>query len=179
MLARSESRTQEKGILVGAGLLLRAWQKTLAVDPGFRAENVFTFNIKLPSSTYENASDSGVDQSFARRYWPGTNPIGKRIRMKAQFFGPTSRLGPLRVAQYRSGCGDLRPEDHDRAAVMGAGAPWHASGPPAGTVPVRARIPRSEQGAPRQGSMQGRHGGAAWLRRRARHGRGSTAPSAS
>jgi putative ABC transport system permease protein len=163
-------------MLVGAGLLLRAWQKTLAVDPGFRAENVFTFNIKLPSSAYGNENDSArfydrfmerlrqlpgvtavsgsnvlplaheynevlvdvdgvppgpdnrpepvllrwifpeyfktlaipllagrdfndkdggtkdtcaaiVDRSFAQRYWPGANPIGKRIRMRAQFFG--------------------------------------------------------------------------------------------
>lgn len=163
-------------MLVGAGLLLRTWQKTLAVDPGFRAENVFTFRINLPLPAYGkrgervrffdrfmeqlrqipgvtaasgafvlplgtawnevlvevegippapenrtepvllstvfpeyfktlgiplvagrefNDEDSAtvdtlaaiVDQSFARRYWPGVNPVGKRIRMTAQFLG--------------------------------------------------------------------------------------------
>jgi putative ABC transport system permease protein len=153
-------------LLVGAGLLLRTWQKMLAVDPGFRAENVFTFNLKLPPSASKNerffeqlvesihqipgvAAASGsnvlpmggantfffdvegiplrpgadpgrkilmrwilpgyfktmgipllsgrdfhaedgraqdscvaiVDQSLACRYWPGANPIGKRIRI--------------------------------------------------------------------------------------------------
>jgi putative ABC transport system permease protein len=156
-------------LLVGAGLLLRAWQKMLAVDPGFRAENVFTFNLKLPPSASRNerffeqfieslrqipgvtaASGSNVlpmggantfffdvegipprpaanpgpkilmrwilpeyfktmgiplmagrdfnsedgreknscvaivDRSFARRYWPGAGPIGKRIRIHTE-----------------------------------------------------------------------------------------------
>jgi putative ABC transport system permease protein len=165
-------------LLVGAGLLLRAWQKMLAVDPGFRAENVFTFNIKLPAFSYgyKGENDPGrfferfieqlrqipgvlsvsgannlplggaynqvildvegvppcpasepdpitvrwvfpdyfktmaiplisgrdfdekdgrtegscvtiVEQSFARRYWPGVNPIGRRVRMQADYYG--------------------------------------------------------------------------------------------
>jgi len=165
-------------LLVEAGLLLRAWQKMLAVDPGFRTENVFTFNIKLPpfSYGYKGENDPGrfferfieqlrqipgvlsvsgannlplggaynqvildvegvpprpasepdpitvrwvspdyfktmaiplisgrdfgekdgrtksssvaiVEQSFARRYWPGVNPIGKRVRMRAEYYG--------------------------------------------------------------------------------------------
>ena len=159
-------------LLVGAGLLLRSWQKMLAVDPGFRADHVFTFNIKLPPPAYKGIDDSRfferfieslrqlpgvtaasganvlplggynqfffdvegaaphpaaetgpailmrwifpdyfktmgvtlvsgrdfnaedgraknscvaiVDQSFARRYWPGADPIGKRIRIRAE-----------------------------------------------------------------------------------------------
>jgi len=160
-------------LLVGAGLLLRSWQKMLAVDPGFRADHVFTFNIKLPPSTYKGIDDNAcfferfieslrqlpgvtaasganvlplggynqfffdvegvaphpaaepdpailmrwifpdyfktigvtlvsgrdfnaedgraknscvaiVDQSFARRYWPGADPIGKHIRIRAE-----------------------------------------------------------------------------------------------
>jgi putative ABC transport system permease protein len=160
-------------LLVGAGLLLRSWQKMLAVDPGFRADHVFTFNIKLPPPAYKGIDDNArfferfieslrqlpgvtaasgsnvlplggynqfffdvegaaphppaepdpailmrwifpdyfktmgvtlmsgrdfnaedgraknscvaiVDQSFARRYWPGADPIGKRIRIRAE-----------------------------------------------------------------------------------------------
>jgi predicted permease len=160
-------------LLVGAGLLLRSWQKMLAVDPGFRADHVFTFNIKLPPSAYKGIDDTArfferfvqslrqlpgvtaasgsnvlplggynqfffdvegaaprppaepdpailmrwifpdyfktmgvtlvsgrdfsaedgraknscvaiVDQSFARRYWPGADPIGKRIRIRTE-----------------------------------------------------------------------------------------------
>jgi len=160
-------------LLVGAGLLLRSWQKMLAVDPGFRADHVFTFNIKLLPSAYKGRDDSArfferfieslrqlpgvtaasgsnvlplggynqfvfdvegvapnpaagpepailmrwifpdyfktmgvtllsgrdfnaedgrakdscvaiVDQSFARRYWPDADPIGKRIRIRAE-----------------------------------------------------------------------------------------------
>ena len=159
-------------LLVGAGLLLRSWEKMLAVDPGFRADHVFTFNIKLPPSAYKGIDDNArfferfiqslrqlpgvtaangsnvlplggynqfffdvegaaphpaasdpailmrwifpdyfkimgvtlvsgrdfnaedgraknscvaiVDQSFARRYWPGADPIGKRIRIRAE-----------------------------------------------------------------------------------------------
>ena len=152
-------------LLVAAGLLLRVWQKMMAVDPGFRAENVFTFQLRLPNSYYpydfyeqiidglrqvpgitaasgsdqlpmagankfyfdvEGAAPSPadsmilmrwifpeyfktleipllagrdftrdevrnpradvviIDQSFARRYWPGANPIGRQIRIRKE-----------------------------------------------------------------------------------------------
>ena len=39
-------------LLISAGLLLRAFQKVLHVDPGFRPENVITFGVELPEATY-------------------------------------------------------------------------------------------------------------------------------
>jgi predicted permease len=40
-------------LLVGGGLLIRAYHRMQAIDPGFRAENVLTFGVALPSATYE------------------------------------------------------------------------------------------------------------------------------
>jgi putative ABC transport system permease protein len=39
-------------LLVGAGLLIRSFSKLIAVDPGFRAERVITFNIAAPETKY-------------------------------------------------------------------------------------------------------------------------------
>jgi predicted permease len=40
-------------LLVGGGLLLRAFQRLQNVDPGFSTENVLTFALDLPSATYD------------------------------------------------------------------------------------------------------------------------------
>ena len=39
-------------LLVGAGLLIRSFSKLLAVDPGFKAERVMTFNVVAPDARY-------------------------------------------------------------------------------------------------------------------------------
>jgi predicted permease len=39
-------------LLASAGLLVKAFQKVLKTDPGFRAENVLTFSVSLPEPKY-------------------------------------------------------------------------------------------------------------------------------
>jgi hypothetical protein len=40
-------------VLVGAGLLVRSFQKLLQVDPGFRADHLLSLKIGLPRSRYQ------------------------------------------------------------------------------------------------------------------------------
>jgi putative ABC transport system permease protein len=44
-------------LLIGAGLLVRSFDRLLAVDPGFRAERVMTFSITATSTKYGKQAD--------------------------------------------------------------------------------------------------------------------------
>jgi predicted permease len=46
-------------LLVGSGLLFRAYQRVTHVDPGFRPEHVLTFSLALPEATYGGDDDPG------------------------------------------------------------------------------------------------------------------------
>jgi predicted permease len=204
-------------LLVGAGLLSRSWQKMLAVDPGFRADHVFTFNIKLAPSAYKGIDDNArffdrfieslrqlpgvtaasgsnvlplggynqfffdiegadphpaaepdpailmrwifpdyfktmgitlvsgrdfnaedgrakdscvaiVDQSFARRYWPGVDPIGKRIRIRTENDGQRYWMKKSGLDQWMTVVGLTRNVAHyglDRAIEPGVYIPYN------------------------------------------------------
>jgi predicted permease len=47
-------------LLVSGGLLLRAWDRVRAVDPGFRPEGVLTFTVALPDAKYGEAEGRRV-----------------------------------------------------------------------------------------------------------------------
>lgn len=47
-------------LLVGGGLLLRAYNQLLQVHPGFRAENVLTFRVALPAVKYPGENDNRI-----------------------------------------------------------------------------------------------------------------------
>lgn len=74
-----------------------------------------------------------VDQSFARRYWPGANPVGKRVRMKAQSFGRGMWGGMGGMDQWMTVVGVTRDTVHrglDQAVQPGIYIPhkmWNTS----------------------------------------------------
>ena len=71
-------------LLVGSGLLLRSFAQILAVDPGFRAENVLTMDISLPSSKYKEAPQivAFFDNLLGRiRSLPGNLSAGAIINL--------------------------------------------------------------------------------------------------
>lgn len=51
-------------LLMGAGLLIRSFQRLVAVDPGFRADHILTAWIQFPNARYEK--DEQKSQFFAR-----------------------------------------------------------------------------------------------------------------
>jgi predicted permease len=66
-------------LLVGAGLLIRSFQKLLSVDPGFQSARVLTMDLALPESTYPD--DAAVREFYrtlvpAFRTIPGVRDVG-------------------------------------------------------------------------------------------------------
>src|SRR5206468_11258293 len=49
-------------LLVGAGLLMRSYQRLSGVDPGFSADHVLTFHLSLPEDKY--ATGAAVSEFF-------------------------------------------------------------------------------------------------------------------
>ena len=66
-------------LLVGGGLLARAYQRAQDVDPGFRAESTLVFRVSLPQVRYPNgqAQLAFYDELMARlRALPGVRAVG-------------------------------------------------------------------------------------------------------
>ena len=71
-------------LLVGAGLILRSFASLLAVDPGFRTENVLTMTLQLPGNRYQQvaAREGFYRTAFeAMKGVPGVQEVGAAIVM--------------------------------------------------------------------------------------------------
>ena len=66
-------------LLVGAGLVMRTFATVMAVDPGFRTDDIMTVNVALPADRYESAEARRgfYDRAFAgARALPGVREVG-------------------------------------------------------------------------------------------------------
>jgi putative ABC transport system permease protein len=66
-------------LLIGAGLLVRSFERLAQVNPGFATEGVLTFEISLPATSYED--EAGRARYFAEateslRRLPGIDAVG-------------------------------------------------------------------------------------------------------
>ncbi|MDP1569691.1 MAG: ABC transporter permease [Vicinamibacterales bacterium] len=70
-------------LTVGAGLLMRSFSTLLAVDPGFRPENLLTLQMTLPDRlTSPEARQAFYDQMFERlEAVPGVTAVGGTTRL--------------------------------------------------------------------------------------------------
>jgi putative ABC transport system permease protein len=131
-------------LLIGAGLLLRSFRRTLEVDPGFRPENVLTARVQLPYPKYGNDTAVRVFQSRlleSVRSLPGVHQAGLVNRV------PFSRGNPqqnLYVEGQPPRPGDAVPVVNARAASPGY---FEAIGTP--ILRGRGILPSDQAGAPR------------------------------
>ena len=52
-------------LVVGAGLLIRSFQKLMTVDPGFNRERMMTFGVVLPGAAYRKTESRASRSSIA------------------------------------------------------------------------------------------------------------------
>ena len=101
-------------LVVGAGLLIRTYERLTRVDPGFQTNNVLTFSVSLPNSAYPGpAKVAHFYDDLIRRLEqiPGVKAAGATTAIPisgngwGKFFSidehPASRLADVPLIQYR------------------------------------------------------------------------------
>jgi predicted permease len=70
-------------LVIGAALLLRSFSTLMSVDPGFRADNLLTWQMNLPDNRRApDQRDAFYDEFFARmRALPGVDSVGGTSRL--------------------------------------------------------------------------------------------------
>ena len=131
-------------LLIGAGLLLRSFRRTLEVDPGFRPDNVLTARVALPWPKYGNDTVVRVFQNRlieSVRALPGVQQVGLASRV------PFSRGNPqqnLYVEGHATPPGDAVPVINVRGVSPGY---FDAIGTP--ILRGRGFLPSDDLNAPR------------------------------
>jgi len=104
-------------LLVGSGLVLRSLSRLLESDPGFRAENVLTMQLALPSARYQDAAatlafhDALVERL---RALPGVQGVGTAYGLP---FSELDNSSPFRIEGRPVSPGD--PERHANMWFVG------------------------------------------------------------
>ncbi len=91
-------------LLIGCGLMLRAFWKLQEVHTGMNADDVITMQVSLPSGTYsENAKIADLWTRFAERveHIPGVKSAASRFRAAAATRTEHERYGDRRIRAER------------------------------------------------------------------------------
>ena len=82
-------------LLLGAGLLVRSFNKLMAVDLGFDRENVLTFRVGLPRSKYKPAQTKAFYKDLLQRVsaLPGVETVGTINHTPLQGHGMIAFIG--------------------------------------------------------------------------------------
>jgi len=106
-------------LLVGAGLLIRSFERLQGVDPGFEPTNLVTFSVALPRAKYEEpASRAAFYEALHQRLasLPGVEAVGGTSTMP---FGGSWSTGSFNVEGYQSPEGQPGPWGDQRLVTPG------------------------------------------------------------
>jgi predicted permease len=67
-------------LLIGAGLLVRSLQRRLAIEPGFRTENLLIVPLELPRTAYATATDEAGKRAVSERNLQYFMEVAERVK---------------------------------------------------------------------------------------------------